>query len=175
MAARYFIFESRDADMTIEFFVPGKPATAGSKRAFYNKALGRAMITDATDKTKPWMNTVAFFARQAYQGVLLEGPLKFVMEFRLLRPKGHYGTGSHSHIVKPKHKCRYQFTRPDLTKLVRAAEDALKGIIWRDDAQVSIQVNRKIYVDRDPGAMVQISEIVEADESSLFENPVGAM
>ena len=35
--------------------------------------------------------------------------------------------------------------RPDATKLVRAVEDALTGLVWRDDAQVVIQTVRKRY------------------------------
>ena len=34
-------------------------------------------------------------------------------------------------------------TKPDLTKLVRAAEDSLRGVLWRDDAQVVRQVTEK--------------------------------
>lgn len=151
----------------IEFFVPGIPATAGSKKGFYNENLKKVMQVPASDKTKPWMNTVTFFARQEYKGPLLMGPLKLAIEFRLLRTKGHYGTGRNAGTVKPSAPT-YSSTRPDLTKLTRALEDALKGITWRDDSQVCIQETRKIYVDRDPGAMVRISEVIESKETTLF-------
>ncbi len=154
----------------IEFFVPGKAATAGSKKAFYVEKLKRAIITHDSNKTQPWMNTVKFFARQAYDGPLLDGPLKLVMDFRRLRPKGHYGSGKSAHtLIKAGKDAPLPITKPDLTKLIRAAEDALKGIIWRDDAQVCIQETRKIYVDRDPGAMVRISQIIESKETTLFD------
>ncbi len=154
----------------IEFFVPGIPATAGSKKGFYNKKLGRVMIVPASIKQKPWMNTVTFFARQEYKGPLLEGPLKLTIEFRILRPQGHYGTGRNSGIVKPKHKDPWHFKKPDLCKLIRAVEDALKGITWHDDSQVCMYEARKVYVDRDPGAMVRISQVIESRETTLFEN-----
>ena len=32
-----------------------------------------------------------------------------------------------------------------MTKLVRAVEDALTGLVWRDDAQVVVQTVRKRY------------------------------
>ena len=146
---------------TIEFFVPGTPATAGSKKGFYNKKLKRVMIVDDNEKQKPWMNTVKFFAQQVYQGPLLNCPLKLTVEYRLLRPQGHYGTGRNSGVLKPKYKCPYQAVKPDLGKLTRAVEDALTGVVWRDDSRVSIHATRKVYVDRDPGAMVMISQIDE--------------
>jgi Holliday junction resolvase RusA-like endonuclease len=155
----------------IEFFVPGKAATAGSKKAFYVEKIKRAIITHDSSKTKPWMNTVAFFARQEYKGPLLCGPLKLVMEFRRLRPKGHYGSGVNAHtLIKAGKDAPLPITKPDLTKLVRAAEDALTGIIFRDDSQICIQETRKIYVDRDPGVMVRISEVIESKETTLFED-----
>ncbi len=153
----------------IEFFVPGIPATAGSKKGFYIEKIRKVVQSPASKKTKPWMNTVTFFARQQYKGPLLTGPLKLAIEFRLLRTKGHYGTGRNAGTVKPSAPT-YSSTRPDLTKLTRALEDALKGITWRDDSQVCIQETRKVYVDRDPGAMVRISQVIESKETTLFEN-----
>lgn len=145
----------------IEFFVPGIAATAGSKKGFYNKKLRRVMMAPASKKTEPWMNTVTFFARKVYQGPLLEGPIRLEIEFRMLRPKSHYGTGRNSLVLKRQHRSPHHYKKPDLTKLTRALEDALKGITWRDDSQVCIQDTRKVYVDRDPGAMVRISQIDE--------------
>ena len=153
----------------IEFFVPGIPATAGSKKGFYIEKIRKVVQSPASKKTKPWMNTVTFFARQQYKGPLLTGPLNLAIEFRLLRTKGHYGTGRNAGTVKPSAPT-YSSTRPDLTKLTRALEDALKGITWRDDSQVCIQETRKVYVDRDPGAMVRISQVIESKETTLFEN-----
>ena len=154
--------------MSIEFFVPGTPATAGSKKGFYIEKIKRVVQTPASDKTKPWMNTVTFFARQEYKGPLLEGPLKLTIEFRLLRIKGHYGTGRNAGKLKPSAPT-YSAVVPDLTKLTRALEDALVGITWRNDSQVAIQETRKVYVDRDPGAMVRISQILESKEVTLFD------
>ena len=153
----------------IEFFVPGTPATAGSKKGFYSEKRKRVFLVPDNKKQKPWMNTVAFFARQQYKGPLLDCPLKLTVEYRLLRPQGHYGTGRNSGVLKPKHRCRFQAVKPDLGKLTRATEDALTGIVWRDDSRISIHATQKVYVDRDPGAMVRISEIVESGEAGLFD------
>jgi Holliday junction resolvase RusA-like endonuclease len=39
--------------------------------------------------------------------------------------------------------------KPDLTKLLRAVEDALTGVVWRDDSQIIHQVVNKEYADVD--------------------------
>ena len=42
---------------------------------------------------------------------------------------------------------------------MRSTEDALTGIIWRDDSQVVEHRIRKVYVERDPGAEININQI----------------
>lgn len=50
--------------------------------------------------------------------------------------------------------------KPDATKLWRSTEDALTGIAWRDDAQISVQVVEKRYGSQS-GALIQISSLTE--------------
>lgn len=119
--------------MAIQFFVPGKPQTAGSKKGF---SRGRHVsIVDANDKTKPWQAQVALFAREAYSGPLLEGPIAVTFVFFRLRPAGHLGTGRNAGILKASAPIA-PATIPDVLKLARAVEDALTGVLWRDDAQI---------------------------------------
>lgn len=147
--------------MIISFFVPGTAKPGGSKTGFFNKKLGRVMIVDANKGTKPWMNTVRSYGLEAYKGELITGPVVLNITFKMLRIKGHYGTGSKASVLKAKAPV-YMQTRPDLTKLTRATEDALKGVIWRDDSQVVIQHTQKVYVERDPGAEIVISDELPA-------------
>jgi Holliday junction resolvase RusA-like endonuclease len=53
--------------------------------------------------------------------------------------------------------------RPDLTSLVRPAEDALTGIVWVDDSQVCEVRAQKRYVREGeaPGVTITVEEIVE--------------
>ncbi|HUT62221.1 MAG TPA: RusA family crossover junction endodeoxyribonuclease [Phycisphaerae bacterium] len=138
----------------IEFFVPGvtdkrgvaRPMPGGSKSAFYNKNLGRAMVVDACKHSKKWRNQVVLFAHQAHEGPLLTGPVLLSVKFLLPRPKGHYGTGKRAEVLKASAP-QYPLKKPDLTKLTRAAEDALTGVLWVDDAQIVSQVVSKRYID----------------------------
>jgi Holliday junction resolvase RusA-like endonuclease len=71
---------------------------------------------------------------------LLDGPLALAVTFHVPRPKGHYGKRG----LRPTAQV-YPTTRPDVTKLLRAVEDACTGVVWRDDAQVVRQVAAKVY------------------------------
>lgn len=130
----------------IEFFVPGIPKPGGSKRAFYVKKLNRAVITDAGGaSTKEWRQQVAAFARDAYNGPLLDGAMTVTMQFFMPRPKGHSGSKG----IKPSAPL-YPATKPDVLKLARSTEDALTGIIWRDDCTtVSLSLDKQ-YADSRP-------------------------
>lgn len=143
--------------MTISFFVAGKAAPGGSKSGFYNKKLGRVMMTPASKKTKPWMNTVTAVAGEHYRGKLIDCPVCLTMEFRMLRPKGHY---CKSGLSKKGRETPYPTVKPDLTKLIRSTEDALTGVIWRDDTCVCKQQTSKVYVDRDPGVFIEVKPLV---------------
>jgi len=119
----------------VHFRVNGIPKPGGSKRAFYNKALGRAMVVDACKTNRQWRDSVIAAAVEAYHGAPMAGPLKVVFHFCLPRPKSHYGTGRNAGKVKPGKLEAQHTTRPDVLKLARSTEDALTGVLWRDDAQ----------------------------------------
>lgn len=134
----------------ITFTVHGIAQPAGSKKGFYNKKAGRVIITDDAKKSRPWKAQVSDAAARAMtftgadgtSGYLLplEGPLHLELAFYVPRPKGHTGKRGLLPSAPP-----YPAVRPDITKLVRAVEDALTGIVWRDDAQIVSQHVTKDY------------------------------
>ena len=119
----------------LRFTVPGRAAPGGSKRGFaFRRANGKlgVQLVDDNAKAKPWKVTVAACALAARTSpALLDGPIKLKLTFILARPKGHHGARG----LKPSAP-KYPTTRPDVLKLARAVEDALTGIVWRDDAQI---------------------------------------
>jgi len=123
----------------IHFWVPGVPQPGGSKRAFVNRKTGRPIITEDNTRSKDWRTAVAFMAAEVIKEPLT-GPLSVRFEFLLLRPRGHYGKrGVRSSAPE------YPAVRPDVSKLVRPTEDALKGIAWHDDSQIVSQEASKRY------------------------------
>jgi Holliday junction resolvase RusA-like endonuclease len=129
-----------------EATVYGRPQPAGSKRAFVNRRTGRAHVVDAAKGSAPWKQEVAGAALKACDGepLLLDGPLILDIRFYLTRPKGHYRTGKNAHLLRDSAP-DYPTTKPDTTKLLRAVEDALTTVVWKDDAQVVYQLASKHY------------------------------
>jgi Holliday junction resolvase RusA-like endonuclease len=138
----------------IAFFVPGIPRPGGSKRAFFKAGMKRPIITDDAKGNREWKAAVADFAARAHTSAPLEGPLRLEIVFQVLRPKGHFGSGKNASRLKASAPA-YPTVKPDVTKLVRSTEDALTGILWRDDAQVVEQVASKVYAER-TGAEVRV-------------------
>lgn len=141
----------------VEFVALGRAQPAGSKKAIpiyrgtgtARRFTGRAAVVDDAKRSKPWRAVVAAAAVDAFTVVgnadgLLDGPLALEVDFYVARPRGHYGTGRNARQLRPSAPT-YPAVRPDLTKLLRALEDALTGIVWRDDAQVVTQTARKWY------------------------------
>lgn len=132
----------------LTFRVYGTPQPGGSKRAFPHRKTGRIIVTDDNKRAKPWMQEVAGAAIDAISewgaAPVFHGPVALEVEFVLARPKGHYGTGKNAGRERPGAPL-HPAVKPDATKLLRALEDALTGIVWRDDAQVVEQTAWKTY------------------------------
>ena len=141
----------------ISFTVPGVPAPGGSKKAFMNPRTNKIVVMDDAKNNKGWRERVAIFASQAMAGrPPLEGALRIYVVFSVVRPKGHYGTGRNAGCLKDWAKSAHPIGRPDTTKLFRALEDALTGIVWKDDAQVVSQLVIKTYTDNGPSAYIAV-------------------
>ena len=125
----------------IQFTVRGLPQAKGSTRAFIVK--GKPVITSTNRNLKDWEHLVASEAQKLAPPTLWEGPVNLILRFYLPRPK-----------TLPK-KIVWHTKRPDLGKLARACEDALTGIIWRDDSQIVHEVLVKEYGDP-PSVEVEI-------------------
>lgn len=139
-----------------EFTVFGVAAPQGSK--VRTKFGG---IREANPRTMPWRQEVAARALEAMGGKEPAlGPLRLTVWFHLPRPKSHYRTGKHAGELKADAPL-WVTTKPDRTKLLRATEDALTGIVWRDDAQVVCGDAWKRYVVVDAPRAVILVETVE--------------
>jgi len=137
----------------IRFIVYGHSQTAGSKTAFAVRRKDGSYVTrengapvvsvvDSNRKVASWKQEVRKAASDAYKGELLTCAVSVRICFVIARPKGHYRTGKHSHLLRdnaPPH----HVIKPDVLKLTRAVEDALTGIIYRDDcATVRLEVEK---------------------------------
>jgi Holliday junction resolvase RusA-like endonuclease len=136
------------------FRVYGIPKPGGSKKAFFNKHSGKAMIVDACKKNKAWRDSVISAFVDAYpQFTPLNVPLVVSVSFFMPRPKAHYNSKGEVKATSPS----YHTHKPDLTKLMRSTEDALTNFAWTDDSLISVQHLTKKYGN--PGAEIVITEL----------------
>lgn len=147
----------------LEFTVVGLPQTKGSTKSFayVPKEGGRPRVKTMNDnpKNRGWHQTIAQTAaielrRPQHAGCrFMEGPIVLAVVFYLPRPK--------SLLTKRKALVSIpHVTKPDTSKLARAAEDALTGIVWTDDSQVTDLIVRKRYcaAGEFPRAVIRVRE-----------------
>ena len=111
--------------VSIEFFVPGKPAPQGSK-----KHVGRGILVESSKELGPWRERVALAASNEV----------FVRDMEVIQRPSEVGVMLNFVLPRPasapKTKKALASKRPDVDKLARACLDALTGIIFEDDSQV---------------------------------------
>jgi Holliday junction resolvase RusA-like endonuclease len=160
----------------VEFFASGIPRPGGSKRAalipkrgggFATAANGRPIIgvREDCERNRDWRAVVAHEAAVVCCG-LLDGELSLCVDFVMQRPRAHYRRNGQLKTNAPK----FHTVKPDATKLTRALEDALTGIVWTDDARICDQRIRKPYGDR-PGAKVIVYVMVADSEEMTVAAP----
>lgn len=141
----------------IKFFVPGVPAPGGSKRGVVSPRTGRVLIFDACKRNGDWRSIVGLAGNKEMsrtcQGMLF-GPLHVTMQFVVARPASHYGSGKNTRMLKPSAP-EFPTVKPDVLKLARSTEDALTGILWKDDSQTVELSLSKVYGDT-PGCMITV-------------------
>lgn len=136
--------------MRLAFTVPGEAAPQGSMKAFTPKGWTRPVLTSDNPRMKPWRAMVAAAALDAQftQGTW---PCVSTQAIRLDIVCAFVRPASVSVRKRPAHT-----VKPDASKLLRAIEDALTTILWRDDAQIVTACISKAYAPATEPAHVEI-------------------
>jgi len=138
----------------IQFIVPGIPHPQGRPRF---ARMGNFVRTYERKEDTDWKSRVAFFARQAMgNSKPLEGPVHFFMSIYLPRPKALSGKKyPDASIPAPR--------RPDCSNFLKGAEDALNGICWHDDGQITnLEVTKAYHAKSEgPGTVFYVSGELE--------------
>jgi len=139
----------------IRFVVFGHPATAGNKTAFpIRRANGKLGVAVREGKkagpSQEWRARVqAVMQEHANRGApMLDGPLGMHVRFLLPRPSS-----------APKRRRTWPDRKPDLSKLLRAIEDPMIGVLVADDARI-VQVRMtKDYAEQtdDPRPRAEVA------------------
>jgi len=128
--------------MTYSFFVTGEPRTKGSKSLMRTRRGKYVMVEASASKLKKWMRLIKVRASIAFNEPI-KGPIHLHCLFYFKRPK------TVRDRVLP-------HVRPDLDKLLRAVNDALTGIAFNDDGQVTTILAHKLYTEEETGCHITI-------------------
>lgn len=145
------------ADM-VTFVALGVPGPSGSKRALRHRYTGKIVLIDSGGaRTRAWRSTVAAAARAAMKDIdSLEPPYYLAIEFRMPRPQCHFNKAGELLPGAP----WVPVVKPDLTKLLRATEDALTGIVWADDSLVvETYVSKTYALSSAAGARITVCHV----------------
>ncbi len=97
--------------------------------------------------------TVALAAKEAYEGPPLQGPLWLHLLFVMPRPVNMRWKR------RPMPRVRH-IKKPDAKNLLAGVEDSLNGILWVDDSQLVVCVEKWIAAgDEQPHCVVQVTEL----------------
>lgn len=122
--------------MAISFSVPGDPVPQPRPRVSTRGGFARAYVP-ATHAVHAYRRAIAAAAREAGAGVHGD-PVDVVIDLVFSRPKSHIRkTGLAKNAPA--------LPRADLDNCAKAVLDALNGVAWEDDAQVSRLVVEKSY------------------------------
>lgn len=138
----------------IKMVILGDPQAQKRHRHFHNKKAGRIQNYDPSSGDKAdFLSIIQSSAPEKP----LEGPLRMSVDFFFARPKSHYRTGKNSSELKPSAPM-WHTSKPDRDNLDKFCMDAMKGIFFRDDAQVCLGRIRKMYSDM-PRTEIEIVQI----------------
>lgn len=151
--------------MRVEFFVAGKPQSQGSLKAIAlrrrdgrpildDRGGQRIVLVDHNAWNKPWRTVVATVAQQhiAEDQIAVDGPVMLTLEFRMPAPK----TAKRGALP---------IVFPDLDKLVRSVLDALTGVAYKDDKQVTdIDTSKRYAFDSQPGVHITVETGLHATQ-----------
>lgn len=158
---------------SFKFIIYGKPQQRGSKQAslipdkkggWIKNAAGKPIVVarDMNKNSKDWMAAVAqqcgTVMHDANESPIV-GAVRLSLKFYFRRPQNHYGSGKNASVLKATAP-KYHTTTPDLAKLVRCIEDAMKGIVWVDDKQVCVYGEiEKAWTEEQARAEVLVEEL----------------
>ena len=130
--------------MSLLFTVHGRPVPQGNHRA-----TRQGRIYETSKGHAQWRRDVthaAVMAMAAQCSPRITGPIELCVIFYFARPPSHLKKDGGLRKGKPEMK----ISSPDLSKLVRCAEDALTDAgVWEDDSRVVSLRAHKVYGSSD--------------------------
>jgi len=136
-----------NAEVVLGFEVLGNPTPQKRHRHFSRLGKSGKMFSGSYDPSTESKESFISIAHAFAPAEVLEGPLRVDITFYIARPKSHYGTGKKASVLKETAPSWHD-KKPDKDKLEKLVLDAMKGVFWKDDGQVSAGIILKLYSDK---------------------------
>lgn len=134
--------------MRQEFWISTIPS--GQARPRFAR-MGKFVKTYDPAQSKGYKLDIKYQVMDAHP-IKMQGPLTMKVDFMMPRPKAHYGSKGLKQNAPFYHE-----KKPDIDNLIKAICDALTGILWDDDTQISVLLATKKYSEV-PGIKIYIQE-----------------
>ena len=138
----------------IHIVVPGNPVGKGRPRAYQTRGPRRTIKMHTPEKTRAYEDAVALAGKLAMQGrEPLGGPVAMRLDIFMPIPASWSKVKRESAAsggVMP-------ITKPDASNVLKAAEDALNGIVYIDDSQI-IDVTVSKRYSHEPRIEITVSQ-----------------
>ena len=131
----------------IQFTVLGEPQPLVRHRS---TRFGHVYNPSAADQKLFLQKSLSFLPHQP-----LTDPLRLEVSFFFSRPKAHYRSGKHAHILREDSPI-WCTNRKDLDNLVKFVMDALNGHAYVDDRQIVLIQAAKLFIGRDEFARTEV-------------------
>ena len=136
----------------IYFQIPGQPVP-------WARARTKGTVHFTPKKQRLEKGAIQYHAKAAMGNKpLFSGPLHLAVQFVYSHPK------SWTEAKKRKPESRWKTSRPDADNLLKLVKDALNGVVYHDDAQVTFTEVRKLYGEM-TGTFVTVEPLIPDYES----------
>lgn len=139
----------------IEFFVPGIPVAKGRPKFARSGNFVRAYTPE---KTANYETQVSWYAHEAMKG---KTPFELPIILHVMATMPIPASISKKKQAQMVNDEIAHMKRPDLTNIIKAIEDGMNGIVYKDDCQIHIIGAEKRY-GLDVGVLVR-ARILNAD------------
>lgn len=143
----------------ISFFLPGEPVPKGRHRTAIQGNRVRTYTPKPTADYERYVKTACQIAMIEQKVKPIKGPVWLNLLFTMPVPASWSKAKRHDAVCG---RIRH-VSKPDLSNLLKAVEDGLNGVAYKDDAAIGHMYVSKVY-GREPGVLIQVGawEYVDA-------------
>jgi Holliday junction resolvase RusA-like endonuclease len=168
----------------LSFFCPGVPRAKGSPHVGMRKGGGHPFVRIDNPAERDWRRAVGFAAHEAMKAQgreLYTGGVVLLLTFVAVRATSHHTSKGALRKGAP----LLPASKPDADKLLRSVCDSLTGIVYKDDAQVTLCLVAKRYgptagvyvevaADMDAPPMTAVIEALSGVHYASLKNALGS-